>query len=203
MRTRDTLALCRRMALICALALPMSQVDESRWDRYSTLTGLRDITDTRANGEPGTYLLSVCARRCVLASDVLLKIKLILWGGDVPIQGLSASQREQVERRHRVVLDRSEPPNACFIVFDVHDHAWGRPADTGFTRWSRRGADLTRIELYHGPDGGYWLNLKLSASVTGGRATSWSAYPGGVYSETAYAVVGRREGGPHAAACTK
>ena len=124
----------------------------------------------------GRYEFAVCTATCgTRQSGVAFRIKLVLLGADLDLPRLSRSVRADVQRAYDVVLDHSAPPNACFVVEGVVDSANAPVPTRGFTRWRRFPSDSLRIDLVHGPDSGYFLQLDIRSDTATGSGNFWSA----------------------------
>lgn len=140
----------------------------------------------------GTYALAICASNCDSRQPkTAVRVTLVLFDANLDMGRLLPAERRDVQRSYAINLDldNSAPPNACYVIDTFADSAGGLPS-RAYTRWRRLPSDSLRIDLFHGPDAGYFLQLKIRADIVSGLAAHWSVREGG--RNTADSVRGKR-----------
>lgn len=120
----------------------------------------------------GTNAIVVCVHPCTGGkADSALRVQFVLCDDDLKLRRLTRDEQAQVQHGYDVVLDHAAPPNACYVVQHVAGNADAPVPARGFTRWRRFPSDSLRVDLSHGSDGGYFLQLAIHGDTVTGTAT--------------------------------
>lgn len=152
---------------------------------------------TRDSDVVGTYQLLICKSDCSFQNTgaAVARGTIVLF--------LDPLRDKDVDKLDPYLpLSVGAPPRACFHgVQSKHSGTYAFIQKTGVTAWSFKNGKL-EFSLYHSPDAGYGVTLRLRGDILSGKGQSWGGGVGGSEFTRVDVVIARRVGAPNISACS-